>query len=37
MKCKCKRCDYEWESTKEKPISCPYCKRYDWDEDKEKK
>ncbi len=31
----CKRCFYEWKSKLEKPISCPKCKRYDWDEDKQ--
>lgn len=27
---KCKQCGYEWESRKEKPKTCPFCKRYDW-------
>ena len=31
---KCKQCGYRWESRKDKPISCPNCKRYDWDNDK---
>jgi len=31
---KCKRCGYEWDSRKEKPKSCPNCKRYDWNNDK---
>ena len=31
MKCKCLRCGHEWTArTDDKPISCPRCKRYDW-------
>lgn len=33
---KCKQCEYEWYGRKEKPISCPKCKRYDWNEVKVK-
>jgi rubrerythrin len=32
-KYKCKKCSYEWESRKETPISCPRCKRYDYDKE----
>jgi predicted Zn-ribbon and HTH transcriptional regulator len=28
MKCKCKRCGYEWLARTESPKQCPYCKRY---------
>lgn len=27
---KCLRCDYEWESRVKYPLTCPRCKRYDW-------
>jgi len=26
-KSKCKKCNYEWISRVEKPVSCPRCKR----------
>ena len=26
----CKKCGYKWESKLENPLSCPRCKRYDW-------
>lgn len=29
---KCKKCGHEWEVRKEKPLCCPRCKRYDYDE-----
>jgi len=33
MICKCKRCNYEWESRKgtEKPRCCPNCKQSRWE------
>lgn len=32
MKCKCRRCGYEWESiTEDKPKVCPRCKSYRWE------
>lgn len=32
-KFKCKRCDHTWVSRleKDKPLSCPSCKSYEWD------
>ena len=30
---KCKKCGYKWDSKLDKPISCPKCKSYSWDED----
>lgn len=33
---KCLRCNYEWRSTVENPKSCPNCKRYDWNRNKQK-
>jgi len=30
---KCLKCGYEWEGKKEKPKSCPKCKRYDWNKE----
>lgn len=34
-KCKCKLCGHEWLPRKDtKPIACPFCKRYDWEEKK---
>lgn len=27
---KCEKCGYEWVSRIEKPVSCPKCKRYDF-------
>lgn len=27
----CKRCDHYWQSTKERPLQCVYCKSYKWD------
>lgn len=30
MKCKCKKCGYEWLSRIEKPKACPACKQYGW-------
>ena len=36
MNNKCLRCEYEWEKRKENPKSCPRCKRYDWDDSKQK-
>ena len=35
MKNKCKRCGYEWESNISNPVSCPNCKRYDWNREKQ--
>ena len=35
MKHKCKRCDYEWESLLERPKTCPRCKSYYWDKEKQ--
>jgi predicted Zn-ribbon and HTH transcriptional regulator len=30
---KCKLCGHEWNSRIEgKPLACPKCKRYDWEE-----
>jgi predicted Zn-ribbon and HTH transcriptional regulator len=33
VKCKCKRCGYQWESMSDtdKPRVCPACKSYRWD------
>lgn len=29
---KCKICEHEWyPRSKESPLACPKCKRYDWD------
>ena len=28
---KCRLCEHEWAARKEKPKSCPKCKRYDYD------
>ncbi|MBU0894948.1 MAG: hypothetical protein KKB88_05895 [Nanoarchaeota archaeon] len=33
---KCKKCGYEWESKIDNPVSCPRCKRYDWNENQKK-
>lgn len=30
----CKRCGRSWEPRVSNPKQCPYCKRYDWNEDK---
>lgn len=30
MQNKCKSCGYEWDSKKQDPKSCPYCKSYKW-------
>lgn len=33
----CKRCDHEWISkTEKKPLMCPRCKTYKWNEKKKK-
>lgn len=37
MECTCKRCGKTWNARVDKPKQCPYCKRYDWNEDKTKK
>jgi predicted Zn-ribbon and HTH transcriptional regulator len=29
---KCTKCEYEWNSRVEKPVACPRCKNYKWDE-----
>lgn len=31
MKCRCSRCNYEWESRVEHPQVCARCKSYKWD------
>ena len=31
MKCKCKRCGYEWESRVKRPKTCARCKSYTWE------
>jgi excisionase family DNA binding protein len=31
----CQRCGHEWTPKTDKPLSCPACKRYDWQESKE--
>lgn len=31
---KCKRCGKSWAARVENPKQCPFCKRYDWNEDK---
>ena len=37
MKCKCKKCGWEWIPRIEtKPKQCPKCKLYDWDKPKRK-
>jgi predicted Zn-ribbon and HTH transcriptional regulator len=28
---KCRKCGHKWASRVEKPITCPKCKRYDYD------
>ena len=30
----CLKCGYKWKSRKDddKPVACPRCKRYDWNE-----
>ncbi len=30
----CQKCGYKWKARTHKPIACPKCKRYDWDEEK---
>ena len=35
MKKQCKKCGYEWESRIDNPKSCPYCKQYDWNKQRE--
>ena len=35
--CTCDICGKEWITKKEKPLSCPKCKRYDWDKKQENK
>lgn len=32
----CSLCDHEWVSRVEKPKACPKCKRYNWQDEKEK-
>jgi len=34
MKKKCLRCGYVWVSTKDNPKSCPFCKSYQWNEER---
>ena len=34
---KCKRCGYEWSSELERPKTCPKCKSYFWDKEKNKR
>jgi predicted Zn-ribbon and HTH transcriptional regulator len=29
---KCKRCGHEWQSVNKRPVVCPRCKSYKWDE-----
>lgn len=33
-KMKCKHCGYEWQSRKARPVQCPSCKRYHWQQEK---
>ena len=37
MEHKCKRCGYKWKpkNEKKKPKSCPMCKSYSWDKERE--
>ncbi len=30
----CNQCGYSWEPRVEKPVACPRCTRYDWNEAK---
>ena len=39
-KCKCKhifkngkKCAHEWDSRVDKPLACPKCRQYTWDDD----
>jgi len=34
---KCVKCGYEWDSRKEHPKACPYCKSYKWGTKENKK
>ena len=27
---KCLKCGHKWEAKRDYPLSCPRCKRYDW-------
>ena len=36
-KIKCKLCGHRWLARVEDPRSCPNCKRYDWNKQKEVK
>jgi len=29
----CSKCSYEWTARVDKPVACPQCKRYKWDEE----
>jgi hypothetical protein len=40
MKCTCSRCNHTWTSIKpdgSKPVVCPRCKSYTWDQPRENK
>jgi predicted Zn-ribbon and HTH transcriptional regulator len=30
--CVCQRCGHEWDSKKERPKECVFCKSYKWDQ-----
>lgn len=32
----CLRCSYKWVAHKKDPVSCPYCKSYKWNINKNK-
>lgn len=37
MKCKCKRCGYQWNSIEDKPPKvCPKCKSYEYQNDRKR-
>lgn len=37
MKCKCKKCGFDWDSVVDSPRACPRCKSYDWRKERVRK
>lgn len=37
MKCKCKKCGFEWASVVDAPRACPACKSYHWQQPRKRK
>lgn len=31
MRCKCAKCGHEWWKRAKKPVQCPRCKTYKWE------